>query len=200
VVDGDAGIDDFASASAAVTDTAADGGLDAIVVARMGAGATSPGAPSGDWQAVLDTHAGITDALRRDALWTRAAAEHAASTEATVRVVTLTDATSAGGRSRAMAHAQLTRSAHSATRDRIHAFSIAVESAAPAAQAAAGALVGHLVTHADAGGLSGAELAVDPDWVGLRSHPTVAGTVAYGGPELPDWLDAAVRRVVGGEY
>jgi hypothetical protein len=56
------------------------------------------------------------------------------------------------------------------------------------------------VSNADAGALSGAELVAGHDWVGLRSHPTVGGSVAYGGPELPDWLDGAVRRIVGGEY
>ena len=200
VVMGDAGAADFASAGAAVDAAAADGPVHAIVVALMGAGATTPDAAPGDWQATLGAHAGIADALRRDALWTRAAAEHAARTETPVRVVTVTAATSAGGRSRAMAHAQLTRSAHSATKNRVDAFCVAVESPGDAARASTGALVGILVTHADAGGLSGAGLAVDADWVGLRSHPTVAGTVAYGGPELPDWLDGAVRRVVGGEY
>jgi hypothetical protein len=45
--------------------------------------------------------------------------------------------------------------------------------------------------------LAGAELAAGPGWLGLRSHPRPVGTVTYGGPELPDWIDAAFREMVG---
>jgi hypothetical protein len=117
-----------------------------------------------------------------------------------VRVVTLTDATTAGGRSRAMAAAQLARAAHGATSDRVDAFAIAVESAAESARRAAAELVGHLVCGADVAALSGAELVATAEWIGLRSHPAVSGTVSYGGPELPGWLDAAARRVVTGDF
>ncbi|MFM8303680.1 MAG: hypothetical protein ACKOA9_05190, partial [Actinomycetota bacterium] len=48
--------------------------------------------------------------------------------------------------------------------------------------------------------LAGAELVATETWLGLRSHPTVGGTVTYGGPELPDWIDPAVRRIVAGEH
>ncbi len=116
-----------------------------------------------------------------------------------VRVVTLTDATTAGGRSRAMSAAQLARAAHGATSARVDAFAIAVESAAESARRAAAELVGHLVGGADVAALSGAELVATAEWIGLRSHPAVAGTVSYGGPELPAWIDAAVRRVVTGD-
>ena len=44
--------------------------------------------------------------------------------------------------------------------------------------------------------LSGAELVAAESWIGLRSHPKAAGTVTYGGPEIPDWLDAALREVI----
>ena len=144
-------------------------------------------------------HAGIAPAIQRDATWVRAVADVAARTEQPLRVVTLTAAASAGGRSRAMAAAQLARSAHSATRQRVDAFAVAVESAAPAARTTAAELAARLVAGADGAALSGAELVVDADWLGLRSHPTVGGTVSYGGPDLPDWLDGAVRRIIGGE-
>jgi NAD(P)-dependent dehydrogenase (short-subunit alcohol dehydrogenase family) len=200
VVTGDAGADTFAAAAATVDAAAAGDRLDAVVVALMGPGATHPTASDDDWQTVLDAHAGIAEALRRDACWTRAAADLAARVPASVRVVTVTAATSAGGRSRAMAAAQLARAAHGATQDRVDAFSIAVESPTAAARTAASALAGHLVVHPDAAALSGAELVVDAEWVGLRSHPRVAGTVTYGGPDLPEWIDEAVRRIVGGEH
>ena len=68
----------------------------------------------------------------------------------TVRVVTVTNANSAGGRSRAQAAAQLARSAHSATSDRVDAFSISVETrrgrptSGPIAE-----VIAHLVSSAD---------------------------------------------------
>ena len=34
------------------------------------------------------------------------------------------------------------------------------------------------------------------DWIGLRSHPKAAGAITYGGPDVPAWLDAALRAVV----
>jgi hypothetical protein len=45
--------------------------------------------------------------------------------------------------------------------------------------------------------LAGAELVVGPGWLGLRSHPRPLGTVTYGGPEVPDWIDDAFRDMVG---
>ncbi|MBM3660736.1 MAG: SDR family oxidoreductase, partial [Actinobacteria bacterium] len=95
VVTGDAGASDFAAAAAVVDEAAAEGRVDAIVVALVGAAATGPDAPDGDWQAILDAHSGIAAALHRDALWTRAAADLVARTSASVRVVTVTAATSA---------------------------------------------------------------------------------------------------------
>ena len=189
----------FAGAAEQVDRAAAAGSLDAVVVALAGTGA----APAGDtdgWAAILDDHAGITDAIRRDASWVRAVSDLSARTEQPIRVITVSAATSAGGRSRAMSAAQLARAALGATRQRVSAFAVAVESATEAARTNAAALAGHLVGSADASALSGAELVAGHDWIGLRSHPTVAGSVAYGGPELPDWLDGAVRRIVGGEY
>jgi hypothetical protein len=57
--------------------------------------------------------------------------------------------------------------------------------------------VAHLVCDADAGALSGAELVVGPDWFGLRSHPHPAGSVSFGGPAVPGWVDDALQEMVG---
>jgi len=193
---GDPAARDIGAAGATVGAATSDGPLDAIVVALRGADA---GATGGGWAAVLDTHAGIVDDIRRDAAWVRAAADSAAAQERPVRVVTLTDATTPGGRSRAMAAAQLSRAAHLATEHRVDAYAIAVESGDEPARNTTAALAAHLVTAPDAAALSGAELVATASWFGLRSHPNVRGTVTYGGPEVPDWLDAALRRVVAGE-
>jgi hypothetical protein len=60
-----------------------------------------------------------------------------------------------------------------------------------------GELVGHLLSDPDAAGLAGAELAVGPGWLGLRSHPRPIGSVTYGGPALPPWLDDVLEEMVG---
>ena len=74
---------------------------------------------------------------------------------------------------------------------------VGAESADPADRSAPAKLVEYLVVAPDVEGLSGAELCVGAGWVGLRSHPAPTGTVNYGGPELPDWFDDAVRALVG---
>ncbi len=111
--------------------------------------------------------------------------DHSSATDRPVRVVTVVDATTAGGRSRAQAAAQLARAAHGATSDRVDAFVVGVESAEPSALHTTAELVAHLVS-SDAGSLSGAELVADADWFGLRSHPSPGGTLSFGGPAIPD--------------
>jgi NAD(P)-dependent dehydrogenase (short-subunit alcohol dehydrogenase family) len=192
----------FAGALEAIDAAAEAGPIDAVVVAL---GATGPSGrdarPDAErWQRILDEHVGIADDIRADVAWVRAVGDHSRRLDRPVRVVTVTDATSAGGRSRAMAAAQLARAAHGATSDRVDAFAIAVESTAEPGRRAVAELVGHLVCGADVAALSGAELVATAEWIGLRSHPVVAGTVSYGGPELPGWLDAAVRSVVTGDF
>ena len=78
----------------------------------------------------------------------------------------------------------------------VDAFAIALESSDAAARTSAAELAAHLLCTPDAAALSGAELVADASWVGLRSHPNAAGTVTYGGPDIPDWLDPALRQVV----
>jgi NAD(P)-dependent dehydrogenase (short-subunit alcohol dehydrogenase family) len=169
------------------------GPIDAVVIALTG---TTNTGGSGDWQQILDEHAGITDAIRRDATWVRVAADHAVGTDGPMRVATITDASSAGGRSRAQAAAQLSRPAHAATEHRVDAFAIAVESADAGARVSAAELAAHLLCTPDAAALSGAELVATEEWIGLRSHPKAAGSITYGGPAVPDWLDGALQAVV----
>ena len=79
--------------------------LDAIVVALVGHRLTA--SPDVGWEHVLADHQGIVQRLHADAAWTRAAADYSASTDRPIRLVTLTDATTPSGRSRAQASAQV---------------------------------------------------------------------------------------------
>jgi NAD(P)-dependent dehydrogenase (short-subunit alcohol dehydrogenase family) len=200
LVDVGTGKPGFAGATEALAAAGAGTPVDAVVVALADAASGGDTANGNAWDRILDEHRGISEGIRADASWARAVADYSAATDRPVRVATITDATTAGGRSRAMADAQLARAAHGATASRVDAFAIAVEAATERARQAADELTAHLVCNADAAPLSGAELVAAADWIGLRSHPNVAGTVSYGGPELPDWLDGAVRRMVTGEF
>ena len=164
------------------------GGLDAVVVARRAAGDRT----DGDWEAVLASHTAAVDGLLDDAAWARAAAERAARTTEPLRLITVTDAGSAGGRSRAQAVAQLTRAAGGATEDRVAAFAVAVEDTGQADVVAA--LVGELATSGSAPSLAGAELVVGGGWVGVRSHPVAGGSIVFGGPDVPDWFDDVLEE------
>ena len=169
------------------------GAIDAVVVARTGAA----GVRSGDaWQRVLAEHAGITDAVRSDVAWVRAASDHAAATGRPMRVATVVDATTSGGRSRAQAATQLSRAAHLVPDVQMDAFAIGVETDSDSRYPAVGELLGHLVGAEGAGSLSGAELVATADWIGLRSHPRPAGSISFGGPELPSWVDGTLRGIV----
>ncbi len=132
--------------------------------------------------------------IHADAAWTRAAADRAAATGRPIRLVTVTDAGTAGGRSRAQAAAQLSRASRRATDDRVAAFAVADESGDVDT---IGALVAHLVASPDAVALSGAELVVGRGWAGLRSHPRPSGSIVLGGTEVPEWLDDALRDALG---
>jgi NAD(P)-dependent dehydrogenase (short-subunit alcohol dehydrogenase family) len=188
---------DFAGAGKALhTVVESAGSLHALVVAL--AGHQRPGASPEGWQEILSDHDGILELLHADAGWTRAAADYAARDAQSVRIVTLTDAATPAGRSRAQASAQLARVARSATEGRVAAFSIGTEASEHDTGDATAELVAHLLTHPEAPALAGAELAVGAGWVGLRSHPRPIGTVTYGGPGIPEWLDSTLREVVGG--
>jgi NAD(P)-dependent dehydrogenase (short-subunit alcohol dehydrogenase family) len=184
------GADVAAGFPGAVAAMASVGSVDAVVVALAGTAASE----AASWEQVLAEHSGIVDRLHADAGWARAVADHAAATEQPVRLVTLTHATTAGGRSRAQAAAQLARAARGGTADRVSAFAVSVE--APFGDAPIAELVAHLVSSPDSPSLSGAELVAGAGWVGLRSHPRPSGSITFGGPAVPSWLDASLRSIV----
>jgi NAD(P)-dependent dehydrogenase (short-subunit alcohol dehydrogenase family) len=189
---------DFGGAAAALRAAVdRDGPVDAVVLALDAQPTTASTSTTPEWASILADHHGIVEDLHADAAWSRAAADYAALADRPVRLVTLTGAAAAAGRSRAQAVAQLARVAAGATEGRVTAFAAAVE--APDAEAApvVGELVGHLLTEPEAAPLAGAELVVGPGWLGLRSHPRPIGTVTYGGPAVPDWIDDAFREMVG---
>ena len=140
----------------------------------------------------------MVERLHADAAWTRAAADYAAGTDRPIRLVVLTDATTPPGRTRAQASAQLARVAAGATKGRVTAFAVGIEAPDEIAGLSTGALVFELLCNPDAAALTGAELAVSGGWIGLRSHPRVVGSVTYGGPAVPSWLDVALRDIVPG--
>jgi NAD(P)-dependent dehydrogenase (short-subunit alcohol dehydrogenase family) len=171
------------------------GGLDALIVALAG---PPPATRTGDaWAAVLAEHDGIVDRIHADAAWARAVADLSAGADRPMRLVTLTDACTSGGRSRAQAAAQLARAAGDATGGRVTATAVSVEAAWEDHAKQLAALGAHLAVGTHAGGLSGAELVAGPGWFGLRSHPRPAGSIVFGGPGLPDWFDEVLGQIVG---
>jgi NAD(P)-dependent dehydrogenase (short-subunit alcohol dehydrogenase family) len=187
---------DFEEAAAALRAAVdRDGPVDAIVLA-LDAHPPAASTPQ-NWTSILADHRGIVEHLHADAAWSRAAADYAAFADRPVRLVTLTAATTSSGRSRAQAAAQLARVAAGATQGQVTAFAVGIEASDADAAPVAGELVGHLLAEPEAAPLAGAELVVGPGWLGLRSHPRPVGTVTYGGPEVPDWIDAAFREMVG---
>ncbi len=174
----------------------AAGPIDAIVVASAGSQPTS--ISTDGWEPILAEHRGIVEDIHTDAGWARTAADYAASAGRRVQLVTLTDATTAGGRSRAQASAQFARIAASSTDGRITAFAASIEAPGGTADRPAGELVAHLLGHPEAPALAGAELVIGAGWMGLRSHPRPIGSITYGGPAVPDWLDATLQEILGG--
>jgi hypothetical protein len=171
--------------------------LDAMVVALAASRrAGSPGT-GGEWQRILDEHAGAAEAIHADAGWVRAASDYSSAANRPLRIVTVTDASFSAGRTRAQAAAQLSRGCV-ATQGRIAAFAIAMEAEETSERRSVAELVAHLLCVDDATALAGAELAVGSGWLGLRSHPRPRGSISFGGPEVPSWLDGALRRMVTG--
>jgi hypothetical protein len=186
----------FAQAADALSSVVASAGpIDAIVVAP--AGRRPPAISTDGWERTLAEHHGIVEDIHTDAGWARAAAEYAASAARPVRLVTLTEAATDGGRSRAQASAQHARAAAGTTKGRVTAFAAGIEAPETAAVQPVGELVGHLLGHPEAGSLAGAELVIGAGWVGLRGHPRPIGSITYGGPAVPDWLDSTLREMVG---
>ncbi len=173
----------------------ATGPVDAVVVAP--AGPSSTATSSGGWQGVLSDHGTVIEGIHTDAGWARAVVDYAAGAQRRVQLVTLTDATTTGGRSRAQASAQLARPALGSTEGRITAFAASIEAPEAVAAPVVGPLVAHLLGHPESSALAAAELVVGAGWLGLRSHPRPIGAITYGGPAVPDWLDATLREVAG---
>jgi NAD(P)-dependent dehydrogenase (short-subunit alcohol dehydrogenase family) len=167
--------------------------LDAVVVARSGG---RPATGAGGWSRVLDEHAGIVARVHGDAAWARAVADLATGSDHPIRLVTLTDATTSGGASRAQAAAQLSRAARTATHELVAAFAIAVETNDPAADPTLAEITAHLLTSAHTPALSGAELAVGAGWYGLRSHPRPTGSITIGRAGVPAWFAEVFGEVV----
>lgn len=162
--------------------------LDAVVVWLGSGGAVANGTA---WRAVLDAHRSLPQALATDAAWARAAA----ATGRPLRLVVLVEATDAAGRSRAQALTQLSRAARAATAGAVDACVVGVESTDADDLRAAAELAASLAVGSSSDTVSGAELCVGHGWVGVRSHPTVAGTVTFGGPDVPDWVASAVAEL-----
>lgn len=177
------------------SETGATGGRDTHDPAA-GSG-SSTGAPSdtegAGWERVLAEHEGLVDDLVSDAAWSRSVADAARAGDRPMRLVTLVDARTARGRSRAQAAAQLARAAWKGTGQKVASFAVASEGSAaePAVE-----LATHLVTSMEAVTLSGAELVVGDGWCGLRSHPRPGTGVVVGGPDLPDWFDEVMSALV----
>ena len=162
--------------------------LDAVVVAL--AGTSGPAGAASDWERIIAEHDGVAEQIHTDARWARAVTEYATTNDHPVRLVTVTQATTAGGRSRAQASAQLARSGRKTTGDLVLPFTVSAESDEVPAE-----LVAHLVCSPAAVGLCGAELVTDTGWFGLRSHPRPISSINFGGPTIPAWFDATLRQV-----
>ena len=171
-----------------------NGPLDAVVVATSDGGQEHAGE---GWEQVLASHRGIVERIHGDAAWARATADHAAEKDRPMRLVVLSDGSTPGGRSRAQAFAQLARAAGGSTKGKVTAFSVSLEADEEQAGQVASELVSHVLADPDGTGLAGAELVVDADWLGVRSHPRPTGSVVYGGPEIPAWLDRTLRDIAG---
>jgi hypothetical protein len=189
---------DFEGAASQIALAAKEAGsLDGIVLALSGpTTGSTPG--SEPWRAILDEHAGIAERIRIDAAWARAVSDYSELADHPVRLVTVSAATTSGGRSRAQAAAQLARAAHTGTSDRVDVFAISVEAASDAARQTTAYLATYLLGAPGTSSLSGAELVVARDWFGLRSHPAPATSISFGGPAIPDWLDDTLRGIVTG--
>jgi hypothetical protein len=83
------------------------------------------------------------------------------------------------------------------TQGRITAFAASIEAPEVSAAQPVAELVAHLLGAPEATALAGAELVIGAGWLGLRSHPRPIGSITYGGPAVPDWLDDTLRKVAG---
>lgn len=162
---------------------------DAVVVAKLGDRNVND--VSEGWQCIVNQHRGIAGQIAADAQWARMVAQLAVANKRRIRLVTVTDATTSAGRSRAQASAQLARAGGPATRGLVLPFAISAESHDFPAE-----LVAHLICSDQSVGLAGAELATATGWFGIRSHPRPIGSIMLGGPDLPEWFDDILQEIV----
>jgi len=170
---------------------ASAGPLDAVVVL---VGRPPTNIDEDDWRGVLDSHEGLSERIRTDAAWVRAAAELAVGQGRDLRLVSVIPADSSGGRSRAQAAAQLARAAGGATSRRMTAAVVEFRDGSDGPLAD---LVGHLCVHPDAVGLDGAHLLAEDGWVGIYRHPRAGSSVVIGEAGVPQWFDPALRLALG---
>jgi len=184
----------FAGAADALASAAERvGPLDGVVVALAG---PSPAAGSTSaWEQVLAEHAGLVEGIHADAGWTRAVADYSGGADRPVRLVTLTDSVTAGGAVGPRRRRSSPGRPRRATGDRVAAFAVSVEEPAASSAPSIGELVAHLLCSPEAPALSGAELVAGPGWIGLRSHPRPSGSITFGGPAIPDWLDGTLQSI-----
>ena len=183
----------FESVARRLDDVSRDGSpVEAIVIIR-----NADGPDATTWQQLIDAHGGTVEHVMAHAAWLRAAASTTTQPAASRRrIVHVTRATTAAGRTGAQAVAQMARSAgETATPVPIDAFAVSVETAPDAAATRALAdLIARLVAAEDTVPLRGAELVAGSGWAGLRSHPGPLATMSFGGPGIPAWVDEALRQ------
>ena len=158
-----------------------------------------PRSGSAGWEQTLADHDELVKNLHTDIGWTRAVADHAATGDRPIRLLTLTDATTTAGRTRAQVSAQLARAAQKATKGQVAAFTISDESTEQGHAQALAEIAAHLMCGDNTTALSGAELATGDGRFGLRSHPKPTASITLGGTAVPPWLDDTLRGIVGGE-
>jgi len=182
----------FEGAAAALGAVAEQGPpIDAVVVA-LAADADASATPG--WEQTLHSHDDLVARLHADISRVRAVADHATA-DRPIRVVTLTDAATPGGRTRAQVSAQLARAAQKATKGQVAAFAVSDESSTDADLRPLAEIAAHLLCSDGAVALSGAELAAGDGWFGLRAHPHPTASITFGGPAVPPWLDDVLRDV-----
>jgi hypothetical protein len=186
----------YVAVDEALATTAAVGPIDCIIVVTRNEGKPDEGSDPA-WQRALDAHRQTAAQLLQHAAWARAAARYAAGAGRPLRVVHVSAATTAAGRTTTQAVAQLARSMNDmAWAAPIDTFAISLETSDSQDLGALSHLVARLARSQDGLSLRGAELVSGHGWVGLRSHPGPAATVTFGGPEIPPGVIDALRQAL----
>jgi NAD(P)-dependent dehydrogenase (short-subunit alcohol dehydrogenase family) len=181
---------------ALATTAAAVGPIDCIVVVTPDEERADKG-PGPAWQQALNAHRETAAQVLQHAAWARAAARYAAGAKRPLRVVHVSGATTAAGRTAGQVVAQLARSVNDMSCDApLDTFAISLETNDPDDLRTLGHLVGRLARSQDGLSLRGAELAAGPGWVGLRSHPGPAASVTFGGPEISTGVIDALKQAL----